>query len=246
MLNVIVLLVSALDAGVVARDAGIKSADAGITLPSRAPMAPDVKIIVDKMQAFYEATKDFKSDFTQEYAYKMSKRKTVSSGTVAFMKPGLMRWEYVLPAPKTFVLSGDSVYSFDPAAKMLTVVGMGMNQLSSSVTFLFGVGKLSDEFSIVKKECPKCAGVQLEMTPWMKDPRFKKIYLEVDSKTFQVLKSTVIDPDGSENAISFQNLKTNTGLDTKYFVVSPPPGTQVQDLRKRSSIGAVSVDAGKP
>jgi outer membrane lipoprotein carrier protein len=213
------------DAGVA--DAGL-SVDAGVV--ARLPMPADVKATVDKVQAFYEKTKDFKSEFTQEYLYKAFKRKQVSSGTVAFLKPGLMRWEYLLPEPKTFVLAGDKVYSYDPGAKLLTRSAIGTNQLSTSVTFLFGVGKLADEFSIAKKACANCTGTLLELTPWTKDPRFKKVLLEVDLQTSQVLKSTVIDPDGSENAISFRKLSTNVGLDEKMFKLSPPAGTQVQDL----------------
>jgi outer membrane lipoprotein carrier protein len=208
-------------------DAG-RGADAGVV--SRSPMPADVKATVDKMQAFYEKTKDFKSEFTQEYLYKAFKRKQVSSGTVAFLKPGLMRWEYLLPEPKTFVLAGDKVYAYDPGAKLLTRSAIGTNQLSTSVTFLFGVGKLADEFSIAKKACTGCSGTLLELTPWTNDPRFKKVLLEVDSQTAQVLKSTVIDPDGSENAISFRSLSTNVGLDEKMFKLTPPAGTQVQDL----------------
>ena len=62
-------------------------------------------------------------------------------------------------------------------------------------------GKLADEFSITQKPCPTCAGVLLELDPLKADPRFRLVRLEVDPKTAQVLKSTVIDPDGSQNAI---------------------------------------------
>ena len=73
-------------------------------------------------------------------------------------------------------------------------------------------------------------GTLLVLNPLKPDPRFQRVLLEVDPKTAQVLKSTVIDPDGSENAISFLNLKTNVGIDEKAFKLSPPPGTQVQDF----------------
>jgi outer membrane lipoprotein carrier protein len=73
-------------------------------------------------------------------------------------------------------------------------------------------------------------GVLLELIPLRPDPRFRKVLLEVDPTTAQVLKSTVVDPDGSVNAISFLRLKTNVALDDKVFKLVPPPGTQVQDF----------------
>lgn len=209
-------------------DGGSGSADAGVKKTQ--PMAPEVKALVDRVQAFYEKTQDFTADFTQKYTYKAFRRTQVSSGKVAFKKPALMRWEYEKPGLKTFVLAKDRVFAHDPEAKLLTRAAIATNQLSASVTFLFGVGKLADEFSIVKKACPSCTGIQLELTPLVPDSRFKRILLEVDEKTAQVLKSTVIDPDGSENAISFENLTTNVGINETHFKLSPPPGTQVQDF----------------
>jgi outer membrane lipoprotein carrier protein len=229
------------DAGV--SDAGSRTKDAG---PSSTPadagrvvvkpvMAPQVKTLVERMQAFYETTEDFTADFKQDYFYKMSKRTQSSSGTVIFRKPGLMRWDYLEPSKRSFVLAGVKVYMHDPEAKLLTVASINTSTLSASVTFLFGQGRLADEFAITEKACAKCPGTSLQLDPLVPDPRFSRIFLEVDPKTAQVIKSTVVDPDGSENAISFLNLKTNTGaaLDAGVdprFKLSPPPETQVQDF----------------
>lgn len=232
------------DAGVAAPavDAGSAGADAGVAA-KKAELAPEVKALVDRMQAFYEKTTDFTADFTQAYTYKAFKRTQTSSGKVTYRKPALMRWEYEKPSPKTFVLAGERVYAYDPEAKMLTRAAISTNQLSASVTFLWGQGKLADEFSIAQKPCDKCAGTVLELTPLKPDPRFKRVILEVDSKTAQVIKSTVVDPDGSENAITFLKLATNVGIDEKAFKLTPPPGTQVQDFLQGGGAQPVA-DAG--
>lgn len=218
------------------KDAGSSSADAGARdagVDAGAPVqTAEVKALVDRVQGFYERTSDFVAKFRQDYAYKAFKRTQTSSGTVSFKKPGMMRWEYEKPSPKTFVLAKDKVYSYDPEAKLLTRAAMGTNQLSVSVTFLWGQGKLADEFAIAKRPGTLDGGasVGLELTPLRPDPRFKRVVLEVDPSTGQVLKSTVTDPDGSENAISFLELKANTGLDEKAFHVARPPGTEFRDL----------------
>ena len=98
--------------------------------------------------------------------------------------------------------------------------------------------KLADEFAITQKACETCVGTLLQLDPLVPDARFTRILLEVDPKTAQVLKSTVIDPDGSENSIAFLNLKTNvlpgfdggSGSVDPRFKLTPPPGTQVQDF----------------
>ena len=217
----VVLLLTAQPAAVPVKPAAVVAA-----------MAPEVKALVDRVQAFYEKTDDFSANFRQEYTYKAFKRVQNSTGKVTFKKPALMRWEYEKPSPKTFVLAGDKVYAHDPEAMTLTKASIGTNQLSASVTFLWGKGRLADEFAITQRPCDKCQGTLLEMVPLKPDPRFQRIRLEVDPKSAMVVKSTVVDPDGSENAITFLELKTNTGVGADHFKLTPPPGTQVQDFTK--------------
>jgi outer membrane lipoprotein carrier protein len=196
-------------------------------------VAPEVKPLVDRMQAFYEKTNDFKADFKQDYKYKTFRRTQTSTGTVIYKKPGLMRWEYEKPSKRTFVLAANKIYAHDPEAQSLTVASVDTSKLSASVTFLFGQGKLVDEFNITKGTCADCKGTLLVLDPAQPDPRFRQVRLEVDTKTAQVLKSTVVDPDGSENTIAFLNLKTNVGIETDSFKINPPEGTRVDDFTKK-------------
>jgi outer membrane lipoprotein carrier protein len=215
------------------------------------PPDPAVKALVERVQAFYEKTEDFTADFRQEYAYQASRRTQVSTGTVTYRKPAMMRWEYLTPSPRTFVLAQDRAYLYDPQARLLTRSALQTNQLSASVTFLWGQGKLADEFSITAVPCAACAavgpthpraGVLLLLTPRRQDPRFREVRLEVDPASAQVLRSTVVDPDGSENTITFLGLKANVGVDKSVFVLSPPPGTQLQDYLGAG--GSTGSDAG--
>jgi outer membrane lipoprotein carrier protein len=201
--------------------------------PAEKKVAPEVLELVNRMQAFYEKTQDFSSEFKQDYKYKALRRTQTSTGKVTYKKPGLMRWEYEKPSARTFVLAGEKVYAYDPGAQTLSVGRIDTTQLSASVTFLFGQGKLADEFSISKGACKDCKGTLLVLDPLKADPRFRQVRLEVDPKTAQVLKSTVVDPDGSENTIAFLNLKTNVGVAADSFKLNPPEGTRIDDYTKR-------------
>jgi outer membrane lipoprotein carrier protein len=213
-----------------------KAGDAAVPAPKPAPkaMTPEVKSLVERMQAFYEKTGDFKAGFKQDYKYKAFRRTQTSTGTVTYKKPGLMRWEYEKPSERTFVLAGNKVYMHDPAAQTLSVAAMDTSQLSASVTFLFGQGKLADEFAITQGDCKDCKGTLLVLDPLKNEPRFRQVRLEVDPKTAQVLKSTVVDPDGSENTIAFLDLKTNVGVASDSFKLNPPEGTRVDDFTKKA------------
>jgi len=195
--------------------------------------SPEVTELVTRMQSFYEKTQDFSSEFKQDYKYKALRRTQTSTGKVTYKKPGLMRWEYEKPSARTFVLAGEKVYAYDPAAQTLSVGRIDTTQLSASVTFLFGQGKLADEFSISKGACKDCKGTLLVLDPLKADPRFRQVRLEVDPKTAQVLKSTVVDPDGSENTIAFLELKTNVGVAKENFQLNPPKGTRIDDFTQQ-------------
>jgi outer membrane lipoprotein carrier protein len=197
-------------------------------------VAPEVKTLVERMQAFYEKTEDFKAAFKQDYKYKAFRGRTqTSTGTVTYKKPALMRWEYEKPSARTFVLAGSKVYAYDPEAQSLTVASVDTSKLSASVTFLFGQGRLAEEFNITQGTCADCKGTLLVLDPAQPDPRFQQVRLEVDPKTAQVLKSTVVDPDGSENSIAFLELKTNVGVAADSFKINPPEGTRVDDFTKQ-------------
>jgi outer membrane lipoprotein carrier protein len=226
----LLLLVLAIDAGTPA-PAPAAAAPAPAAAPAK-PMTPEVKSLVDRMQAFYEKTADFSADFKQDYTYKQFKRTTTSTGKMVFKKPAATRWDYDKPAGKAFVLKDDKVYALDPDALTLTVSQLSTDKLSAAVTFLWGKGKLENEFNITRLDCKDCKGTLLELVPKVPDPRFQKVKLEVDPEKATVLRSTVIDPDGSENAITFSNTKTNTGVEDKSFVVHPPAGTKVVDFTK--------------
>jgi outer membrane lipoprotein carrier protein len=206
-----------------------------VLLASQKRPAPsdEVKALVARVQAFYEKTTDFTASFRQQYTYQSFNRKQTSEGKVFFLKPAMMRWEYQKPSPKSFVLDGEKVYAYDPEAMTLTIASLRSNQLSASVTFLWGQGKLEKEFAISRVECGSCRGTLLEMIPHKPDPRFQKIKLEVDPRSSQVLRSIVIDPDGSENEIAFSDFRANQKLSKEQFKLQPPPGTQVVDLTQR-------------
>ena len=193
------------------------------------PMSPEVRTLVERMQGFYERTQDFTADFKQEYLYKTFNRTVVSTGTVAFQKPAKMRWEYLTPSKRTFVLSGERIYALDPEAQTLTKAALPSSQLSASVTFLWGKGKLPDEFDISRTECKECLGTLLTLVPKKPDARFREVQLDIDPRSAQVHRSIVIDPDGSRNAITFSDLRMNVGLAKDTFQLTPPPGTQIID-----------------
>ncbi len=189
---------------------------------------PEVARVVARMQAFYENTRDFQAKFDQTYTYKAFNRTQKSQGRVKFAKPAIMRWDYEKPSPKVFVVAKDKVFMYDPSAQVLHKSGFSTDRLSTSVTFLWGRGRLADEFDIRRATRTDLAeGVALELVPKKPDPRYQKIFFLIDSKTYAVKATLVVDADGSENRMEFSDVKINPGLKDDDLLLRPPKGTQI-------------------
>lgn len=208
-----------------------KGADAGRAEAEERP-AGEAAALVDKVQRFYEKTRDFRADFTQVYRYVSMGRTQKSAGTVEVKKPGLMRWDYVKPHPKQFVLDGRDLYLYEPEDRAVMVKrGFSSDSLSAAVTFLFGQGRLADEFRAERVVRPEYGAVVLALEPRKPQPGFSKVFFAIDEATGQVLTSIVIDAQGNENRIAFANVRTNTGLEAKRFAFEVPKGTAVQEWK---------------
>jgi outer membrane lipoprotein carrier protein len=216
---------------------------AGVTLvaaaakPSEAakPPAPGVDLeavaLAGKVQKFYENTQDFTADVAQTYQYFAANRTMKASGQMQLKKPGMMRWDIVKPSPQLYLLDGKALYQYDAEDNEVRVKkDFTSYALPAAVTFLWGKGRLTDEFTVTKIAKPEYGATVLELTPKKAGSGFRKLFFALDAATGQVQTSIVIDGEGNENRLSFSNVKTNVGLPAARFVFELPKGATVQEL----------------
>ncbi|HJY79992.1 MAG TPA: outer membrane lipoprotein chaperone LolA [Candidatus Binatia bacterium] len=188
--------------------------------------AAAVADVVKRLQARYDSTAGFRADFTQEVESATLGQKVESRGTVVFKKPGRMRWEFNEPK-QTLVSDGKFFWFYQPLEKQ--VLKTPFQQAFSSTTpasFLLGVGRLDQDFSIVLTE-ETADGYQLRLTP-KKDPEaIGLLDLVVSAKTFDILQATVTDPLGNVTRLHFSNIDRKAPLDDALFHFTAPPGVDV-------------------
>ena len=76
--------------------------------------ALDAAALVRKVQQRYDATRDFTAAVTQEMTIASLGKTTTASGTVAFKKPGKMRWEFDHDTPQVIVADGTTLWLYQP------------------------------------------------------------------------------------------------------------------------------------
>jgi outer membrane lipoprotein carrier protein len=193
------------------------------------PAADDAKELTARIQKFYEATKDLHAKFDQEYQSGLGQVKK-SSGEVWLKKPGRMRWEYQKPEKKLMVADGTALWVYEPEDEQAFKQDLRSSQLPSSVTFLWGTGKLSDEFAVSVDKEAKLGGpgdVVLKLVPLKPTAQYRTIAFVVDPKSAMVKESVVYDQQGGANHISFREVELNRAVPDAKFAFSPPAGTRI-------------------
>src|SRR5512138_1712380 len=150
--------------------AALALAAAGAPAAPKAPAA-----LAAKVQGYYERTRDLEARFTQTYTYAGFGRRQVSSGTLRVKKPGMMRWDYEKPAPKTIAVKGSRLVQYEPEEHQAYVDDkFDASAMSAAVTFLLGKGDLAREFDLSTAE-----DGALLLRPKQPDPRVESIALTV-------------------------------------------------------------------
>ncbi|MCG3174409.1 MAG: Outer-membrane lipoprotein carrier protein [Myxococcota bacterium] len=199
---------------------------------------PSITEVVEKMQSVYDSTSDFRAEFVQEYkpsgAFKGAMNvaeRVEQKGVIQFKKKGKMRWEYSSPHRRLFISDGRKLWMYDPDARTVTVNdNFRAELLPASISFLWGEGKLKEEFEIDYIQGEFMLGEPGDLLIKLKPKEGKKIvtamFFVVDPKSYRVKEAIVFDPARNKNHLKFRNLTPNTGLADSLFTFTPPPGTE--------------------
>lgn len=192
-----------------------------------------VNALLGQLQKHYGTTSSFSANFTQHYTHKILGRTEESTGTVRYKKPGFMRWDYKAPRSKSFVIDGKSLWLYQPDDKQAFVDKcFKQDGLSASIAFLWGQGKLNQEFKVTRYAgtIGSQSDDRLLLVPKKDNTAFKEIVLVLDAKTHKVKESAIIDTQYNINRFSFHDVKYNPALPKTVFNFAPPKDVTVSRL----------------
>jgi outer membrane lipoprotein carrier protein len=193
------------------------------------PAAQTAIQIIDRVQAFYDKTKTFRSTFKQRYSVKAYAKTKNSTGEVIFEKPGKMSWRYTNNGNRV-VSDGKIIKVYEKDNKQMYEQPLEKSQYPAALAFLVGGGKLKESFTFERanaKEMGFEGGFVLVGTPKDATPAYQRIFLYVDGRTYQVRRVLLLDAQGNRNRFDFVKPQVNTKTPPGEFTFTPPPGTQV-------------------
>jgi outer membrane lipoprotein carrier protein len=195
--------------------------------PGARPQAAEV---VAKLQKVYEQTTAIKARFAQTLSGPTGKRQ--ASGAVSLKKPGKMRWDYEKPDKKLFVADGTTLWVYEPDEDQAFKQSLSSTQLPTQVSFLFGRGKLLQEFDIsylTGATFGEAGDFVLKLVPKVATAQYRHLVFVVSPTTYMVKETVLYDQQGGMNHIVFSALETNpkSGVDDSRFSFTPPATTKI-------------------
>ncbi|MBD88863.1 MAG: hypothetical protein CL940_00810 [Deltaproteobacteria bacterium] len=187
--------------------------------------------LIDGVEERTSRISNYEAKFHQEVTRKHLPRPLKRSGTVYFKKPGMMRWDYQIPERVYYISDGQVLWSYEAREKLAYKLPVKNSELYSALKFLFGQGKLREEFSIRQVAATKGL-LGLELTPKVPQSGYTKLVLEVSSETYDIRSTILFDPIGNESRVRFENAKTDKVLKEAAFRFTPPDGVRVEDLTR--------------
>ncbi len=189
----------------------------------------DALAALGQVQTYYNRITTFQAKFKQVFTKKFHGDQPEESGIVYIKKPGYMLWDYLTPAKKMFLIDGKKAWMYEPASKQALWRDIKDSALPTPVKFLWGQGKLADEFHVKLIPNSKFAGKNqrvLKLLPKKRSPHYKSVLFVIDAQG-AVAASLVYDHEGNRNRIDFSSIETNKPIDDKKFAFTPPKGVQV-------------------
>ncbi len=183
-----------------------------------------------KVQSFYDSTSTFQAKFTQTYTIKIQNVKKVSTGTVAFEKPGKMSFRYDAPNGNRVVSDGKTIRVYEKENDQVFESPVKGSQYPAALAFLMGKGQLLKDFTLRVLDAADMkfeGGYVLEATPKDATPAYQKMLLYVDSETNQVRRALILDAQGNKNRFDFAAPIVNKPTEKGEFDFKAPPGTRV-------------------
>ena len=203
--------------------------------PAAAPVvessASALDQLIDGVEARTSQIVDYEAKFHQEVTRKHLPRPLKRSGTVYFKKPGMMRWDYRVPDRVYYISDGQVLWSYEAREKLAYKLPVKNSELYSALKFLFGQGKLREEFKIKQVAAPDGL-LGLELTPKIAQSGYTKLVLEISPETYDIRSTILFDPIGNESRVRFENAKTDKTLKEEAFRFTPPEGVRVEDLTR--------------
>jgi outer membrane lipoprotein carrier protein len=191
---------------------------------------------LDSLAQFLKQTRSMRADFVQVVAApakegRPSKPKT-SSGSFAFVRPSVFRFDYNKPFVQNIVADGKNLWLFDADLNQVTVRNQAQALDSTPASLIASASDLATlgkEFELLA--APSEAGVDWVVAkPKVKDSSLQQVRIGLRSEDGQMVLAhlDIVDAFGTRSQMRFDKVDVNPSqLTASQFNFVPPKGADV-------------------
>ena len=198
-------------------------------LPFRQQKEWSVKEVTENVQGRYESIHDATAQFTQHVKFGFSQIEQDFVGTLTMKKPNKYRVE---SEHQTFVTDGSTVWAYSPVNKQVLIDRYKENENTlSPELFLLNLPANYYATLLGDERSGQTHLITLKLVP-KDDQSFvksMKVWIEVES--WIVRKVEIVDVNDTEKTYTVHDVRMNSNVKDSAFAFTPPPGTEVVDLR---------------
>ena len=214
--------------------------------PPERPSDPMLAKILDAFDRKQKETGTLEASFTERKELKLLAKPVVSRGQFFYTKPNQVRWEYVEPEHKVFVITESMYVAYYPALKRAEEVPI-KKFIGKRLFRFIGLGQSIDdlgkyyEIRLAPQSDVKETHLLL-LTPRKKriKDRVAEMKIWVDGTTFLPRQLQYIESDGDSTLLAFQDIRVNVEVATNRFHIDLPKDVVVSDTFNGFSLGQQS------
>jgi outer membrane lipoprotein carrier protein len=196
-------------------------------------VASEEQEALDAIQKQYESVKTITAQFVQKSYVKTMNQTLEARGVVQIKKPGKMKWVYNAPEPQVLVSNDKVLWLYIPDEGQVTKVPVeSIYSSNTPALFLAGKGKLIDSFNVVTVSNEK-GRITVVLIPKEEDNSVDRLALVANSKSYQIVGSTVYDKLGNRTEINFSDIRVNEKVPESTFLFKIPEGVELLDYSSK-------------
>ena len=182
--------------------------------------------LVARIQQEYDRIQSLRAEFVQETKSETASLGTSARGTLYFLKPRAMRWEYEEPR-QWFLVLEDRTWHYVPEDMTIYEQAISTPEVFNLFSGLdrvaqtFSISQLPDEPGSLKQH-------RLELLPRKPEFPVSRVRLWIDPESYLVVRVQTEDPLGNVNQITLDQIQVNPPLDPSLFRLEVPEGVTVE------------------
>jgi outer membrane lipoprotein carrier protein len=186
---------------------------------------PELRDLLARLQRHYQETRSFSAKFNETIT-RPGAPTLNRGGTLSWLRPGRIRFDYGAPQPETVVSDGRTLYDYDPGLNQVIETPLkNAIRAQAAAALLLGVGNLERDFTATRPEIASQNRLShVILTPKSGGP---SIEIGVDPSTSNIVTLMIADALGNRTEFHFSEIRQNVALTPADFVFKTPDGADV-------------------